>query len=161
MGGAELTKFFVLGFTLYPPKWNLMNETRQQWDFWQVIHVSLQNASIKWEMKFHVKLCLCHRNCCLTCSQTSILTPCQVSSLHLGLVLTVRVLLMGGWSSVVWEPELLNTSWLSTAHLSYILKDNIKNYTGCPFNLEWKVFRTEMNLFPIYVYKTGVLPYLL
>lgn len=97
----------------------LMNETRQQWDFWQVIHMSLQNASVRWEMKFHVKMCLCHRNCCLTCSQTSILTPCQVASVRLGLVLTVPVLLMGWWSSVVWEPKLLNTSWLSCAFLIY------------------------------------------
>lgn len=91
-------------------------------------------------MKLHVKLCLCHRNCFLTCSQTSILTPCQVASLHLGLVLTVPVLLIGWWSSVFWEPELLNTSWLSCACVSYKLQNNINHYTECSFHLDWKVF---------------------
>ena len=140
LGRAECAKFFVLGFTHYHPKRNA-----NEWDeataafLTKEIHMSLQNASVRWEMKFHVKPCLCHRNCCLTCSQTSILTPYQTAALPLGLVLTVPVLLTDWWSTAVWAPELLNTSWLSCAFPSYILqKKNIKHYTECLFHLDWK-----------------------
>lgn len=74
LGRAERAKFFVLGFTWYHPERNT-----NEWDratavvLTKEIHVSLQNASVRWEMKLHVRPCLHHGNCCLTCSQTSTL----------------------------------------------------------------------------------------
>lgn len=153
LGRAERAKFFVLGFTRYHPEWN-----SNEWDKATVvfltkeIHVSLQNASVRWEMKFHVRPCLHHRNCCLTCSQTFPPTPHQTATLPLGRVLTVPVLLTDWWSTVVWAPEWLNTSWLSCAFPSYISwKKNIKHYTECLLHLDWKFFLGQRWTYLLYM----------
>lgn len=130
LGRAEHAKFFALGFTHYHPKRNT-----NEWDkakavfLAKEIHVSLQNASVRWEMKLHVKLCRCHRSCCLTCSQTSILTPYQTAALPLGLALPVPVLLTDWWSTVVWAAKILNTSWLSCVFLLIYYRRRILNIT--------------------------------
>lgn len=104
LGRAEHARFFVTGFMRYHPKWST-----NEWDkatrafLTKEIHMSLQNATGRWGMEFHVRPCLQYRNCCLTCSQASILTPHQTDTF---------LSAFDNACPASGAPELLSTSWL-------------------------------------------------